>query len=388
MFGDPVLNPKKWNIEKLKTLTSKIGSGATPKGGRESYISEGISLVRSMNVYNGYFEYDGLAHITEKQARELDNVMLQENDVLINITGASVARCCILPKEVLPARVNQHVSILRTTDKLHPVYLSNLLITDTEQRVLLGIGGAGGATREAITKTELEILDIPVPPLPLQNDFATFVHQIDKSKFEMAIYEKLWYNYQVWRKKMGLFRGILDLFSTWTISDKFGLGAGFLYADYAWEKANERELNKMKAGVTQTITNYINENRKLLNDDLIQILNTFINSIANCNKFNANSILSELKNFLMHKCAYHSCIIEILNHSIEAIESIPEDNLDDGVKIQALQKTKNVIDCSDSNQLPILLKDLFSFYDENGIEVENKEELFDKFESLRKEYLT
>ena len=184
MFGDPVLNPKQWSVEKLKTLTSKIGSGATPKGGRESYISEGISLVRSMNVYKGYFEYDGLAHITEEQARELDNVTLQENDVLINITGASVARCCILPKAVLPARVNQHVSILRTTDKLNPVYLSNLLITDTEQRVLLGIGGAGGATREAITKTELETLDIPVPPMSLQNDFASFVQQIDKSKFE------------------------------------------------------------------------------------------------------------------------------------------------------------------------------------------------------------
>ena len=188
MFGDPVLNPKKWNIEKLKTLTSKIGSGATPKGGRESYISEGISLVRSMNVYKGYFEYEGLAHITEDQARELDNVTLQENDVLINITGASVARCCILPKDVLPARVNQHVSILRATEKLNPVYLSNLLITDTEQRVLLGIGGAGGATREAITKIELETLDIPVPPLSLQNDFAAFVQQIDKSKFEIWLY--------------------------------------------------------------------------------------------------------------------------------------------------------------------------------------------------------
>ena len=194
MFGDPVLNPKKWNIEKLKTLTSKIGSGATPKGGRESYISEGISLVRSMNVYKGYFEYEGLAYITEDQARELDNVTLQENDVLINITGASVARCCILPKDVLPARVNQHVSILRATEKLNPVYLSNLLITDTEQRVLLGIGGAGGATREAITKTELETLDIPVPPIELQNDFATFVQQIDKSKFEIANSLKRLYN--------------------------------------------------------------------------------------------------------------------------------------------------------------------------------------------------
>ena len=183
MFGDPVENPKQWNIEKLKSLTSKIGSGATPKGGRESYISEGISLVRSMNVYKGFFEYEGLAHITEAQAKELDNVTLQENDVLLNITGASVARCCILPKDVLPARVNQHVSILRTTEKLNPVYLSNLLISDTEQRVLLGIGGAGGATREAITKTELESLDIPVPPLELQQQFATFVQQIDKSKF-------------------------------------------------------------------------------------------------------------------------------------------------------------------------------------------------------------
>ena len=184
MFGDPVENPKQWNIEKLKSLTSKIGSGATPKGGRESYISEGISLVRSMNVYKGFFEYEGLAHITEAQAKELDNVTLQENDVLLNITGASVARCCILPKDVLPARVNQHVSILRTTEKINPVYLSNLLISDTEQRVLLGIGGAGGATREAITKTELESLDIPVPPLELQQQFATFVQQIDKSKFE------------------------------------------------------------------------------------------------------------------------------------------------------------------------------------------------------------
>ena len=183
MFGDTVENPKQWIIEKLKSLTSKIGSGATPKGGRESYISEGISLVRSMNVYNGFFEYEGLAHITEAQAKELDNVTLQENDVLLNITGASVARCCILPKDVLPARVNQHVSILRTTEKLNPVYLSNLLISDTEQRVLLGIGGAGGATREAITKTELESLDIPVPPLELQQQFAAFVQQIDKSKF-------------------------------------------------------------------------------------------------------------------------------------------------------------------------------------------------------------
>lgn len=182
MFGDPELNPFGWVKYNLQTLTSKIGSGATPKGGRNSYISEGISLVRSMNVYKGYFDYEGLAHITDNQAEELDNVTLQENDVLINITGASVARCCILPSNVLPARVNQHVAILRARDNLNPVYLYNLMINDTEQRVLLGISGTGGATREAITKKELEELEIPLPPITKQNQFADFVAQVDKSK--------------------------------------------------------------------------------------------------------------------------------------------------------------------------------------------------------------
>ena len=183
MFGDPIDNPLGWKVKQLCTLTSKIGSGATPKGGKESYISEGISLVRSMNVHKGYFDYSDLAHITEDQAKKLDNVVLQENDVLINITGASVARCCILPSDILPARVNQHVAILRPLETLHPVYLCNLMNNDTEQRILLGIGGAGGATREAITKNELEKLQIPLPPIELQHQFADFVAQVDKSKF-------------------------------------------------------------------------------------------------------------------------------------------------------------------------------------------------------------
>src|SRR5690554_131288 len=97
-----------WEGKRLKELTIKIGSGATPRGGQASYKSEGISLVRSMNVHDWEFRNKNLAFIDEKQAKELDGVTLQENDVLLNITGASVARCCVFPKEYLPARVNQH----------------------------------------------------------------------------------------------------------------------------------------------------------------------------------------------------------------------------------------------------------------------------------------
>ncbi|MBO5109550.1 MAG: restriction endonuclease subunit S [Clostridia bacterium] len=186
LFGDPVKNDMGWKTTSLKNATSKIGSGATPKGGKESYQAEGITLIRSMNVHDGRFEYKDLAHITDEQAKQLDNVAIEENDVFINITGASVARSCIVPKHILPARVNQHVAIIRCiTSMLNPVFANNMFLNHSFKEQLLDIGETGGATRQAITKQQLESLEVILPPLELQNQFADFVEQIDKSKFEI-----------------------------------------------------------------------------------------------------------------------------------------------------------------------------------------------------------
>ena len=181
MFGNPVLNDKSWEQKSLGEITSKIGSGATPKGGKEGYQEEGISLIRSMNVYNGKFEYKDLAHISNEQATKLDNVTLEENDVLLNITGASVARSCVVPSRVLPARVNQHVCIIRCKEYIIPEFLNKLLIDDNYQSLLWNIASAG-ATREAITKQQVENLQIILPPIELQYKFMDFVHQVNKSK--------------------------------------------------------------------------------------------------------------------------------------------------------------------------------------------------------------
>ena len=182
MFGDPISNPKEWKKKKCKNILTKIGSGATPQGGSESYKEEGISLIRSMNVHNGRFESKDLAYIDEKQAQKLDNVNIKENDVLINITGASVARCCIVPSDVIPARVNQHVSVLRCSDMVNSIFLCYQIINDSYQNLLKKIGISGGATREAITKKQIEDLEMILPPLELQNKFANFVRGTDKSK--------------------------------------------------------------------------------------------------------------------------------------------------------------------------------------------------------------
>ena len=152
-----------WEEKKLSELTSKIGSGATPRGGKSSYKEEGISLIRSMNVHDFKFRKKNLAFIDEEQANALSNVTLQEEDVLLNITGASIARCCIVPEQYLPARVNQHVSIVRAKKNIiSPLFLGSLLTSKFYKDQILEIGEQG-ATRQAITKVQLENFKIVFP---------------------------------------------------------------------------------------------------------------------------------------------------------------------------------------------------------------------------------
>ena len=153
-----------WQKYKLSEITTKIGSGATPLGGKKAYIDCGISLIRSMNVYDREFIYEGLAHISEIQAKQLDVVTIQEKDVLLNITGASVARCCVVPNDVIPARVNQHVSIIRPKQEIIlSKFLCYLLTSNYYKNILLKDGAEGGATRQALTKTGLEQFEVYIP---------------------------------------------------------------------------------------------------------------------------------------------------------------------------------------------------------------------------------
>ncbi len=171
---------KTFPTKKLSEITSKIGSGATPKGGESSYKETGIALIRSQNIYDNFFKEKGLAFIDEEQAKLLENVTVEANDLLLNITGASVARCYPAPEKHLPARVNQHVAIIRPkSDILNTLYLHRILISPSYKNRLLGLA-SGGLSREAITKSQLEEFKIPVPPLPEQKKFVVKVEALEK----------------------------------------------------------------------------------------------------------------------------------------------------------------------------------------------------------------
>jgi type I restriction enzyme S subunit len=153
--------PKGWEVAKLKELTSKIGSGATPRGGSEVYVDEGPALIRSQNVYDYEFRWPGLARLTDKSAEELKNVEVMKNDVLLNITGDSILRTCVVDPEALPARVNQHVAIIRAINSIPANYLHFYLVQESMKTFLIGM--SAGATRHAITKGHLESIDVLKP---------------------------------------------------------------------------------------------------------------------------------------------------------------------------------------------------------------------------------
>jgi len=169
--------------KKLLLLTQKIGSGITPRGGSSVYIGAGTYLIRSQNIYNDHFEKDGLVCITDETADKMKTVEVLENDVLINITGDSVARTFIISKEFLPARVNQHVCILRTTSELNPYYLYYFLIDKKTQNYLLSMAESGG-TRNALTKKMLEDLEIEYPDIETQVKLAFHLNVI-KTKINL-----------------------------------------------------------------------------------------------------------------------------------------------------------------------------------------------------------
>lgn len=175
-----------WPSVRLGDCCLKIGSGATPRGGQKSYLDDGpVALIRSQNVYNAGFQPEGLAYISDDQAAQLDNVVVELGDVLVNITGDSVARVCSAPPEVLPARVNQHVAIVRPRPDLFDArYLRYFFVSPHQQALLLSMAGGGG-TRKALTKGMLENLRIPMPPIRIQRNIVEPLELIDRA---IAVY--------------------------------------------------------------------------------------------------------------------------------------------------------------------------------------------------------
>ncbi len=165
--------PEHWEVRKLKFMTKKINSGITPQGGSTIYEDEGIPLLRSQNIHFDGLHLDNVAYINKEIHDEMKNSKIIENDVLLNITGASIGRCTIIPNKFGEGNVNQHVCIIRCLNMLDPYFLKHFLSSKIMQNLISS--SQVGASREGLTFFEISNFLTPNPPKSEQKQISDFL---------------------------------------------------------------------------------------------------------------------------------------------------------------------------------------------------------------------
>ena len=168
--------PEGWEWVRLSDLTQKIGAGSTPLGGREVYVPTGVKFLRSQNVWNEGLRLDGVAHIKAETHARMKGTVVISNDLLFNITGASIGRCAVVPSDFDEANVSQHVTIVRTVFPELNAFLHKVLVSRHVQQAVMDV--QVGVSREGLSIAKLALFLIPLPPLEEQSRIVARVTEI------------------------------------------------------------------------------------------------------------------------------------------------------------------------------------------------------------------
>ncbi|MDO5767739.1 MAG: restriction endonuclease subunit S, partial [Spirochaetales bacterium] len=188
MFGDPVQNPMGWEVKKLGKMCSAIMNGTTPKGGEQVYVENGITFLRSQNVWRNKIDLDDVAYIDEATHKSMKKSSLKKYDILMTKTGrintenSSLGRAALFLGEDDSANINGHVYLIRLEKEYNHEFVIRIL-TSPEYRDYIRSICVGGIDKRQVNKDHIEEFPIIQPPKELQDEYSTFVQQIDKSKF-------------------------------------------------------------------------------------------------------------------------------------------------------------------------------------------------------------
>ncbi len=165
MEGDvPFDIPESWKWVTLGSITSKISSGNTPAGGRNSnaYVEKGYPFFREQNTYDDGIRQDGMVYISEELLNTRANSTVLAKDILLNITGGSIGRCAIIPDDFDRGSINQHILIIRMIEPEMRFYIHHLICSSYGQHYIKekAVGDKDGFSGGRCKK-----MLIPLPPL-------------------------------------------------------------------------------------------------------------------------------------------------------------------------------------------------------------------------------
>ena len=168
--------PTGWFFVRLGEITNRIGSGSTPRGGKSAYTETGIPFFRSQNVWNDGLKLHDVAYIPEVTHEKMSNTAVYAKDILLNITGASLGRCTLIPDDFKHGNVSQHVTIIRATEPETRKFLHLCILSPYTQSMIWK--RQVGMAREGLSKKVLEQFEIPLPPLEEQKCIVAKVEQL------------------------------------------------------------------------------------------------------------------------------------------------------------------------------------------------------------------
>lgn len=175
--------PSEWSVISLRHYLSRVGSGSTPRGGGDVYFDSGIPFLRSQNIHFDGLHLDDVVFISEEIHLNMSNTTVRYGDVLLNITGGSIGRSCVVDIHE-EMNVNQHVSILRTKENLINFYLNYCLISSIGQEQV-SYNQTGG-NREGLTSENIKNFKFSLPPLQEQQQIVDYLDK-ETSKIDKLI---------------------------------------------------------------------------------------------------------------------------------------------------------------------------------------------------------
>jgi len=167
-----------WELRKLGDITKKIGSGKTPKGGNATYLTEGIPLIRSQNIFNETFNHADVAYISIDTDEEMKNSRVYKDDVLLNITGASIGRSAVY-RQNMNANVNQHVCIIRLKEDYSSDFVQLNLSSNKGQKEI-DLNQAGGG-REGLNFQQISKIEFSYPSTEEQKVIGKLFDSLDST---------------------------------------------------------------------------------------------------------------------------------------------------------------------------------------------------------------
>ena len=179
MFGDPGIPQNKWKNQSLKEHISVIGGYAFSS---KKFSDSGIPVLRIGNINTGYFKSTNLVYWQESDT--LQRYLVYPGELVMSLTGTvgkqDYGNVCILDDSYPRYYLNQRNAKIVINDAYNTIYLKETLEFPVVKQKLTGT--SRGVRQANISNKDILNLTLSVPPLSLQNEFANFVQQVDKSK--------------------------------------------------------------------------------------------------------------------------------------------------------------------------------------------------------------